>query len=185
MGGARWDDWRAGLTSPRHRSAAADVPGPLAQRLQRRRRKSMSRGGPAAGVTRSAATGATVEPRRAPPGIRRPGYGLGECEVWRSGRPSAQGRRSRSACSPSGPVHAQRKEAGPGHPSTGRAAASCKQSRFQAWRTRRPLRRRLLLHLSLERCLPGIASLLFLPEQASTLTAKKVKPSATAEGSFL
>jgi hypothetical protein len=96
------------LPTPRHRNAAADVTARLAQRLQRRCRTSTSSGDSAAGVTPSAATGATVEPLRALQGVQRPGHGHGGCTGWRSGRTSAQRSPSASACSPSGPVHAQR-----------------------------------------------------------------------------
>ncbi len=64
-------------------------------------RTALSSGGPAASVTPSEATGATVEPLRSL--HERPGLGLGGCTRWRSGRTSAQRSRSEPACSPSGP----------------------------------------------------------------------------------
>jgi hypothetical protein len=93
----------------------------LAQRLHRSRPHAPSCGGPAAGVTPSAATGATVEPQRALVGFQRPGCGLGGWLRWRSGRHRAK-RRLQPASSSCGPVRAQREGGRPAALSHGRAA---------------------------------------------------------------
>ena len=171
---------------PHHgrRSAALDVTARLAQRLQRSRTNPPSSGGSAAGVTPSAATGATVESLRALLGIGGPAAGLASARCGDLAGPARSAADQDRPVRQAGPFTRSEKEAGPRSPRTGRAAPSCQQSRSQTPRIRQSPRRTLLLHLCLKQCLPGTASLLSLPEQASTLTAKKVKPSATAGGSF-
>ncbi len=94
------------------RSPAADVPARLAQRLQRSRPHLSSSGDPAAGVTPSAATGATVEPLRALLGLRGPATGLASA---RGGDLAGQ---ARSAADQDRPV----RQAGRSH-AVGRKAA--------------------------------------------------------------
>lgn len=101
------------------RSPAADVPARLAQRSQRSRTHHPSSGGPAAGVTPSAATGATVEPLRALLGLRGPATGLASA---RGGDLAGQARSAVDQDRPvrqAGPFTRSEKEIGPRSPNTG------------------------------------------------------------------
>lgn len=122
VGGARWDDRRTGCPHGR-RSVATDVPARLAQRLQRRRPQVTSSGGSAAGVTprepqasdwRDGRAAASSSGAARPRGWRVPGVA-----IWSATREAQSGR---PACSPSGPVHAQREGNRPAVPGHGRAA---------------------------------------------------------------
>lgn len=119
VGGARWDDQRTGCPNGR-RSAAADVPARLAQRVQRRRLQHHERRRPCG--RRDTKRSDWRDGRAAAITLERPGHGHGGCEEWRSGRTRAKRSRSAPASSPSGPVHAQREGSWPAISSHGRAA---------------------------------------------------------------
>lgn len=139
----------------------------------------MSSGGPATGVTPSAANGATVETLRALPGPR-PGSGRGGCSGWRSVRNRAQRSRSRPASSPGGLVHAQREGIRPALPLARAGRFKHRTCSASMVRTRGASRRRpsaAAAAMPAGAAVPGAAA---MPAQAKRLRCRPVQARMSA-----